>query len=315
MIMNDKIFLGIDVSKATLDISLSGKHFKITNEKNEILAFINKELILKKIMPELVCLESTGGYEITAIQSFNMYEIPVHKAHPNRVYAFAKAYGHFAKTDKLDSKLLEKYAACMSEEEKGDVPISEATYELQELRGIERNIMNDLHANQCRIKISRGKGINHLATHIEFLQMQLLLVRKDIDKIIKSDIQLNQKRMLLVSHKGVGIQTANVLLAEIPELGELSNKQIASLIGVAPKTHESGIKKSRGHIMGGRFYVRKALYMAALVASRFNHKMKVFYERLILAGKAKKIALVAVMRKIIVCLNVMVKNNVAYNAI
>ena len=154
MNQKNKIFIGIDVSKATLDISLSGKHFQINNTKKSISLFIKNEVTLKKIAPNLVCLESTGGYEIVAIQCFQVAKISIHRAHPNRVHAFAKASGHFAKTDKLDAKLLEKYAAFVCHEEKGDVPLSEASYELQKLRSVERNLMEDLHACQCRIKNS-----------------------------------------------------------------------------------------------------------------------------------------------------------------
>ena len=111
------------------------------------------------------------------------------------------------------------------------------------------------------------------------------------------------------SYKGVGKKTASVLLVALPELGDLNNKQIASLVGLAPKTNESGKKINKAHISGGRFFVRKALYMAALVATRYNDNMRIFYDRLITKGKAPKIALVAVMRKIIICLNSMIKNN------
>lgn len=309
----DNIFIGIDVSKATLDISLSGKHFQIKNTKEALSYFINETIILKKIMPTLVCLESTGGYEIVAIQCFQNGCIPVHRAHPNRVHAFAKASGHFAKTDKLDAKLLEKYAAFVCHEEKGDEPVSEASYELRQLRAIERNLMEDLHACQCRVKTSLGKAIKHLRCQIKFIQKQIEKVREDIEQTISSNVQLKQKRDLLMSYKGVARQISNSLVAELPELGNLSSKEIASLTGVVPKTYESGTKKLSGHIMGGRFYARKVLYMAALVASKHNAKMRTLYKRLLAAGKAKKVALVAVMRKIIVCLNAMVKNNEVYN--
>jgi transposase len=313
MSLKNKIFIGIDVSKATLDISLSDKHFQINNTNDAISFFINEEIICKKIVITLVCLESTGGYETVALQCFHTVGIPIHRAHPNRVHSFAKASGHFAKTDKLDAKLLEKYAAFVCNEEKGDEPISEASYELQALRSVERNLMEDLHACRCRIKNNRGKAADHIQSQIEFIQNQLKKVRKDIEETINSDDQLKQTRELLMSHKGIAQQISNTLVAELPELGSLSNKEVASLVGVVPKTYESGMKKLNGHIMGGRFYVRKALYMAALVASRYDIKMRMFYNHLVAAGKAKKVALVAVMRKIIICLNAMVKNNKVYN--
>jgi len=306
-------FVGIDVSKATLDISLSGRHFQIKNTSNGISSFIKKKITLEENQPTLVCLESTGGYEIAAMQCFQKAEIPIHRAHPNRVHAFAKASGHFAKTDKLDAKLLEKYANFVCNEEKGDKPLSEASYELQKLRSVERSLMDNLHACQCSIKTSYGKAAALLQVQIDFFQMQIKEVRKNIDETIKSDCNLEKKRDLLMSYKGVAKQTANTLVADLPELGSLDKKAVASLIGVAPKIYESGIKKHAGHIVGGRFYARKALYMAALVASRHNKRMRTFYNRLIDAGKAKKVALVAVMRKIIVCLNAMVRKNTIYN--
>lgn len=312
MMANDKVFIGIDVSKATLDISLSGKHFQIDNTGESIFSFINREIVRQKIAPTLVCLESTGGYETVALQCFHAVKMPIHRAHPNRVHSFAKASGHFAKTDKLDAKLLEKYAAFVCHEEAGDMSISETFYDLQELKAVERSLMEDLHANQCRIKNSRGPAVGHLQVQINFIQEQLKTVRRDIEKIIDSDDQLTGTRKLLMSHKGVAKQISSTLLIELPELGKLSHREISSLVGVVPKTHESGTKKLNGHISGGRFYVRKALYMAALVACRCDEKMKMFYNRLITVGKAKKVALVAVMRKIIVCLNAMVKNNKSY---
>ena len=312
MSQKNKLFVGIDVSKATLDISISGKHFKIENAKDAILLFIEKEIICKKMLPILVCLESTGGYETVAMLCFQSSNISIHRAHPNRVHAFAKASGHFAKTDKLDARLLEKYAAFVAHEETGDVPVSEASRELRELRSVERNLMEDLHASQCRFKKISGKAAKHIKVQIEFIQNQLKVVRKDIAETIGSDDDLKHRQDTLMSYKGVAKQISSTLLSELPELGSLSNKQIASLAGVVPKTYESGIKKSHGHITGGRFYVRKALYMAALVASRHNDAIKVFYKRLIAAGKAKKVALVAIMRKIIICLNAMVKNNKIY---
>ena len=312
----NKVFVGIDVSKATLDISLSGNHFQIKNTKKAISSFIFKEIVNKNLQPSLVCLESTGGYEIIAMQCFQEEKIAINRAHPNRVHSFAKASGHFAKTDKLDAKLLEKYAAFVSDDEKGDAPLDDIFLELQELKSIERDLMEDLHANQCRIKMCHSKkAVSYLKRQINFLQAQLKKIRKNIEESISADNTLKQKRDLLMTHKGVAYQTSNSLIIELPELGRLTNKEIAALVGVAPKTYESGMKKSSGHIIGGRFYVRKSLYMAALVACRHNQKLKVFYDRLIAAGKAKKVALIAVMRKIIICLNAMLRDNNVYQEI
>lgn len=315
MLAENNIFMGIDVSKATLDISISSKCFRIENTQKNFAAFLTKEIVAKKIDPILTCIESTGGYEKMALQYLQKSNIPVHRAHPNRVHAFAKAAGHFAKTDKLDAKLLEKYAHFVSNDENGDAALPDYHYDLQELRAIECDLADALHANQCRLQHGSGKAKKYLTKQILFIKKQLKAIQGDINQIIDSNDILKKKRLILTSFKGVAQQTSAALLADLPELGSLTRKEIASLVGVAPKTYESGTKKLAGHIFGGRFYVRKALYMAALVASRCNQRMKIFYERLVAAGKPKKVALVAVMRKIIVCLNSMIKNNSIYKEI
>lgn len=312
MLAFDNSFIGIDVSKSKIDISFSNQHFCIKNASEAIACFIQDEIISKMITPRLVCVESTGGYEIETIRLFQASNIPIHCAHPNRVHSFAKASGHFAKTDKLDAKLLQKYAAFVSDKELGDIPITETSVELHALRSLERSLMDELHAWQCRIKRSCKRTFDYHNNQIQFILAQLEKVRADINNIIDSDEQLKKIRKILVSYKGVGQQVSSTLIADLPELGKLNHKQIASLVGVAPKTCESGIKKSYARISGGRNYVRKSIYMAALVASRHDTKMKNFYERLVAAGKPKKIALVAIMRKIVVCLNAMVRDNKMY---
>lgn len=315
MIANNKFFMGIDVSKATLDISLAGNSFHINNTPKSIAIFLTNEVLAKNFNLKLTCLESTGGYEAVAIKSLHHYNIPVHRAHPNRVHSFAKAAGHFAKTDKLDAKLLEKYAAFVASEEKGDVSLPDYYFELQQLRAVECDLMDMLHAHQCRLQNKGGLVKKYLEKQINFMKKQLEAIRADMRQIIDTNVDLKQKKQIITSFKGVAEQTTAALLADLPELGSLTKKEIASLVGVAPKTYESGTKQLAGHISGGRFYVRKALYMAALVASRYNQSMKLFYDRLLSAGKPKKVALVAIMRKIIVCLNAMIKNNAVYREV
>lgn len=315
MFLNNKLFVGIDVSKETVDISLMGKHFKIKNNKNDLSFFIVEQITKHSIVPALVCLESTGGYEKKAIQCFQENNIPIHRAHPNKIHAFAKASGHFAKTDKLDAKLLEKYACFIFSEQKGDTILSASVENLQFLKKIENDFSQDLIAYKNRIQMADDKSLKYLIDHINFLKQQLALIQKDIQKIIDNDFELSRKRDILITHTGVAKKTASVLLAELPELGTLNSKQIACLVGVAPKRFQSGKSDLNGHISGGRFFVRKSIYMVALVASVHDKKMRQFYERLLAAGKPKKVSLVAVMRKIIVCLNAMIKNNKPYEVI
>lgn len=305
----NNVFIGIDVSKNKLDISVRAKHYKINNNTHAITNFIKKELRELNANIRLCVVESTGGYEKLVMKLLQYAGIKVHRAHPNKVYAFAKVKGHFAKTDKLDATLLEQYAAFVGDHEQGDAIVSAAQEELKALKAIEIDLQASIAANKNRIQHLQGRALAYLKQQIKFCENQLKQIRTAMDKLIEQDEDLAKRRAIISSYKGVGKRVSSMLLINLPELGKLNNKQIAALIGVAPKTNESGRKVFRAHIQGGRFAVRHALYMSALVASRYNERIKVFYERLLVAGKAPKIALVAVMRKIIVCLNAMLKNN------
>lgn len=243
----------------------------------------------------------------------NKAGVRVHRAHPNKVYSFAKVCNHFAKTDKLDAILLEKYAEFIAKDQTLPIiTLDETQMELQSLCSVEQDLQATLHAHQCRADHLEGKALHHMQKQIDSIKKQLTELSSDIEQVINENEQLQNKQQLLTSYKGVGKKTANTLIVELPELGKLNHKEIASLVGLAPKTNESGKKIAKGHISGGRFYVRKSLYMAALVAARYNDKMKILYDRLIQSGKPAKVALVALMRKIIVCLNAMVQNNQIY---
>lgn len=309
MSKEDNIFMGVDVSKDHLDIYYNSKHEKIRNNIKAIRDFIRFELRGKDVAIRLCVVESTGGYEKVIMKLLQESGIMVHRAHPNKVYAFAKAKGHFAKTDRLDSVLLEQYAAFIADNVTGDEIISELQEELKALKAIETDLEIALQANKNRMHNLQGRALSYLKKQIKFYEKQLEQIRKDIDILISEDDNLSKKQKIITSYKGVGKKTASVLLIELPELGKLTNKEIASLVGLAPKTNESGKKIYKAHISGGRFIVRRALYMAALVAARYNQRIQVFYAKLIAAGKALKVALVAVMRKIIICLNSMLKYN------
>jgi transposase len=309
MTTKNKYFMGIDVSKDTLDISSQGKHHKISNDREAVAKFL-KQLSTSDI--NLCVVESTGGYELLVIKIFNEKKVRIHRAHPNSIYAFAKASKHFAKTDKLDSELLEKYAEFIDKEDLECIILCENQQKLVELRSVQRNLESDLHAKQCRAKHLTGKALEYTEEQIKFTTDQLEKLEVSIEELISKDSQMRTKQSILTSYDGLANKTANTLLSELPELGKLSRHEIASLVGVAPKTHESGKKVGRSHVNGGRFYVRKALYMVALVASRWNKKMRAKYESLLSREKAKKVALTALMRSIIVCLNSMIKNNRCY---
>jgi transposase len=176
--------------------------------------------------------------------------------------------------------LLEQYAAFVTIEETGDRLINEQQQNLLELRSIERSLEAQLHANQCQAHTSSGKAKSYLSQQVEFTKRQLTGIRQDIEQVIAEEPKLRNKSKLLISYKGIGKKTASILLIELPELGKLTGKEIANLVEVAPKTNQSGKKAGKAHITGGRFFVRKALFMAALTAAKYNDKMKLFYQRL-----------------------------------
>jgi len=304
-------FVGIDVSKATLDICFGKQHYQILNTKAEIKKFIAAHMQDAESIA-LCVLESTGGYERGVLQALHKAQIATHRAHPSRVHAFAKACNHFAKTDKLDALLLQKYASFVSATERGDREESAHQQELKSFRQLLRSIEEQLHGAQCRIKQYPEQCYAVLAEQIRMYRKQIEKINKQMQSIVQGDARLQQQVKLMQSMPGIGLKSATLLLAELPELGRLGKKQIAALLGVAPKTSESGRTVRRARIFGGRFYARKVMYMCALVASRYEPRMRELYQRLIAMGKAKKVALVAIMRKMIVCLNAMLKNNIAF---
>jgi len=260
----------------------------------------------------LCVLESTGGYERVAVEILHKNKIPVHVAHPNRVHSFAKASGHFAKTDRLDAIILHKYAKFICEEQDGDIILEAQQQDIIALRRLSRSLEDSLHGAQCRIKQMPSLCSKYLETEIELYKKQIAQIQDEIDQKIDNHPDLKLKKDIMMSMKGVGKKTASILLAEVPELGTISRKAIASLVGVAPKTYQSGQKSAAGHIFGGRFYARKALYMVALVAMTHDQQARARYLALLSRGKAKKVALVALMRDAIVSLNAMVKKREKY---
>ncbi len=305
-----KTFIGIDVSKNTLDISIKEKHKKIKNTKEAIGEYINSNI--KGMAIGLCVVEATGGYERLAMVMFSEAGIPVHRAHPNKVHHFAKTTKYSAKTDKSDSRMIEKYAEFISKYKPVCKVVSSHQLEMQNLRSMQVSLREDLHAYKCRAKMLTGKPLEYANEQLEFIEKQRKKIQKDINQLVIKDEEMYRKQQILISHVGVAEKTANSLLAELPELGSLSNKEIASLVGVAPRTNESGKKVGKSHIRGGRFFARKTLYMSALVAAFKPGKMQKFYQSLIAKGKSGKVALVAVMRKMVVCLNSMIKNNKLY---
>lgn len=301
-------YWGMDVSKNWLDIALDQKVMRIDATEAALLKFIQQYPSQRT----LVVLESTGGYERLPVNCLDKAGFTVHIAHPNKVHAFAKAKGRLAKTDAIDAKLLQAYGQFLDPKQIRPLP-SKQQRQLADLGARLQQLKEMLHQERCRAGLKTLQAVQKSQqTLIKMLQKQIALMEKEILVLIQATPWLQEKYKLLQSMKGVGPVLAMTLLIDLPELGLINKKEVAALVGVAPVTQQSGQMNARASICYGRRHVRKVLYMAALSAYRYNPRLRAFYERLVAKGKAKKVALVAVMRKMLVILNAMAHTKTAY---
>ena len=307
-----KVFVGVDVSKRHLDVCMlpENKSFKIANNKSGHRAFLKK---VAHFQVERVVCESSGGYEQKFIHSLDQAEYKTWIVDPKRVKAFISAEGVRAKTDKIDAKMIAMFASKITPRYSKKIVSSEKA-KLKEFVKRKTELTEMLAKEKTRLKDPTiDNSINFIKKLIKFMEKQMDIIEKEIEKIIQKDGELQQKVEIMETMPGVGKITSAALVAHLPELGILNSKQIAALVGVAPFTKESGTYVGKASIGGGRAIPRKALYMAALTASRSNPVFKNFYNRLIAKGKKPKVALVGVMRKIIITLNAMLKNGTVWN--
>jgi transposase len=302
----EQTFIGIDVSKDRLDVHLrpSGEAFAMGRDGESLAALIDR---LAALSPALVVLEATGGFEVTVAASLAAAGIPLAVVNPRQIRDFARATGQLAKTDALDAKAIARFAEMVRPEPR-PVPDEQARA-LGELVARRRQLIEMMVAerNRRRQLTSRRliKGVERL---LGVLQKELSELEADLSDSIRGTPVWRERDELLRSVPGIGPTVARTLIADLPELGCLDRKQIAALVGVAPLNRDSGTMRGKRTTFGGRAKVRCVLYMAALVASRRNPVLKPFYQRLLQAGKAKKLALTAVMRKLLTILNAMVRD-------
>lgn len=299
--------IGIDVSKDSFDVFVheTSLHKKFTMNKGHIRKAMSW---IKKHKPTLLVLEATGGYERTLVAELATAKLPVVVSNPRQIRDFAKATGKLAKTDKIDAAVIAHYAAAIMPEirpllNKQEQKLSALTSrrrQLVEMRAVEKN--HKEHAYLPEISTSVETVIQKLTTEIESIEVM-------ITELISSDPDMQNKIDQISSVPGVGKVTAAVLLADLPELGTLNRRQIAALVGLAPMNRDSGQFRGKRMTGSGRKSVRTALFMTTLAVIQFNPKLKAFYKHLVDQGKAKMIAMVAVMRKLIIILNSMLKNN------
>jgi transposase len=302
----NKIHAGIDVSQATLDVAISNqKEIKnFPNGENGIIQIVS---YLKKQVPTLTVMEATGGLEKLLAAALVEANIPVVVVNPRQVRDFAKAKGKLAKTDSIDATILAEFA-CDIHPEIRPLP-DKATEEIKALMVRRQQIQGMITTENNRLSSAGLKVIPSIQEHINWLKRELKNLDKDLeDKIQKSPIW-REKDDLLRSVPGVGPVLSLTLLGSLPELGSLNRKQIAALAGVAPFNRDSGRFRGKRATKGGRARVRTVLYMATLVATRFNPVIKAYYQNLLERGKAKKVALIACMRKLLTILNAMVRDH------
>ena len=305
-------FVGIDVSKARLDVALhpTGATHSVANDANGIKTLVEQ---LRAVKPLLVVLEATGGIERAVVRALVAAELPVTVTNPRQVRDFAKATGQLAKTDVLDAQILARFAEAVRPALR-PLP-DEITLELRALIGRRRQITEMLTAEKNRLSRAPRRVQKRIEAHIRWLQSELERADEDLDQTIRQSPVWREQEDLLKSVPGIGPVVSRTVLAELPELGNLNRKQIAALVGVAPLNWDSGLLRGRRAVWGGRSHVRTALYMAALTASRRNPVIRDFYKRLRAAGKAPNVALVACMRKLLVILNAMIRHRVPWRPV
>ena len=306
----EPVYVGMDVSKATIDVCVSnGETWQSANDDR---AMDELRARIGALQPILVVLEATGGYELRAAGAMATAHIPVAVVNPRQVRSYARSVGQLAKTDHIDARILVRFAAAVRPEPR---PLPDAeTSELEALITRRRQLVGMITAEQNRLPMALPITRKRIKVHIGWLRRQLSKVDADIDGLVRRSPLFRAKDDLLQTVPGIGDMTSRTLVALLPELGTLSPKQIAALVGVAPFNRDSGTFRGRRRVWGGRARVRTALYMAALVGTRRNPTLQAFYLRLRGAGKPAKVALVACMRKLLIIANAMVRDGRAWDA-
>ncbi|MDZ7627809.1 MAG: IS110 family transposase [Parvularculaceae bacterium] len=301
----EALYVGVDVSKDRLDAHVlpAGTAFAVARDGEGLDDLCAR---LKGLAPGLVAVEATGGFETVVVAALGAAGLPVVVVNPAQVRSYARAIGKRAKTDPIDAAVIARFA----EATKPDIRAlpDEETQRLADLVARRRQIIQMIIAEKQRQKRATKAMARSIVRLLKALEQELDEIDRDIDGAVRGSPAWREKEDLLVSVPGVGAVTARTLLAELPELGRLTRREIASLAGLAPFTQQSGQWRGKSFIAGGRSAVRCALYMAAVTASRCNGALKAFYQRLLDDGKSKKLALIAVARKLLTILNAIIRD-------
>lgn len=301
----EALYVGIDVAKAQLDVAVrpTNDRWAIPHHAAGIRQLVAR---LQALAPIIVVLEASGGLELPLVAALATAAVPVVVVNPRQVRDFARATGQLAKTDALDAAILAHFAAAVHPPVR---PLRDAeTQALHALATRRHQVLTMLVAEQHRLGTATAGVRPHIAAHIAWLEQELAALDQQLRQTLRQRPVWRAQDALLRTVPGVGPQLSLTLLAHLPELGTLDRRQIAALVGVAPFNRDSGTLRGKRTVWGGRARVRATLYMGALVASRYNPVIRAFYQRLLAAGKPKKLALTACMRKLLVILNAMLKH-------
>lgn len=309
----DNIFIGIDVGKANLDVQWHrGDSAQYANRPDAIAELVQRLQAGSSVTR--IVIEPTGGYEKPLVAALRRAQLPVELVHTSRFKGYRTMVGVKAKSDSSDARLLASYAAAPDEvrgrkADRVELPEDAIREELRELASRRDQLKHMIHAESCRLAITRHAALRQsILAHLETLRAEDKQMLQMMRTLVRQRLDLRHDQQLLQTIKGLGTVSALTLVAAVPELGHLDNKQAAALIGVAPFVHKSGTITAPARIHGGRAAVRRILYMAAVTASRHNPVLKSFYERLIAKGKPAKLALVALMRRLVVFANAVLRS-------
>jgi transposase len=303
-------FVGIDVAKARLDVAVrpTADQWNVPNDEAGISQLVTR---LQELAPDLIVLEATGGLELPLAAALAAVGLPLAVVNPRQVRDFAKAVGQLAKTDALDAQLLARFADVIRPTPR---PLLAAQAQaLSALLARRRQVIGMLVAEQQRLGTALSPVRPRIEAHIAWLRQELAQLDAELQATIRESPVWREKERLLRTVPGVGPVLSMTLVADLPELGQLNRKQIAALVGLAPLNCESGRLRGRRIIWGGRGRVRAALYMSTLVAVKHNPVLRAFYDRLLAAGKPKKVALIACMHKLLLTLNALLRQAVAWH--
>lgn len=309
------MFVGIDVAKAEVVVATrpTEERWTVENEERGVRTLVER---LRRDGATLIVLEATGGYELLCVAALAAASLPVVVVNPRQVRDVARATGQLAKTDRIDADILALFAERVRPDVRALPDVD--TQELEAVLARRRQLLEMLQAERNRLGQVFGRGKTpvkkSLKAHIAYLEHELRMTDTDLGEMVRRSAAWRERDNLLQSVPGVGPVLSLTLLADLPELGRLSRREIAKLVGVAPLSRDSGTLRGRRFVQGGRASVRAVLYMAALVATKRNAAIRAFYVRLLAAGKPKKLALVACMRKLLTILNTMVRTGERWSA-